>query len=215
MGIFQRPVIQEKEVFLKKIDKITFLFFCLIFILINKQVLSLEKSLIKPIVLDYLQDIKEFKSSFLQSQDGAIEEGMLYIKNNRVRIEYLTNSEIRIIISDNEGMYYNKELDELQYFNPKKNIAGSFFKFFYDKSFLIDAKYKHEENFITVEKLVTIGDEINKIKIYFESSPVLLKKIEIINNDRLMTLAIINPNFNPSIDNNFFSMADPRIIKSK
>lgn len=215
MVISQSQVTQEKEMFLKKINKIFLLIFFLIFALKINYVYSLENKQLRPLVFNYLNNINEFESNFLQSEEGYIEEGLLYIKKDRVRIQYNEPSSIRIIISKNKGMYFNEGLEELQYFNPKKNIASTLFKFFYDKDFLIDAKFNYEKNFITVEKKILIDEEIKKIKIFFESSPILLKKIEVRGSGDLMILAIINPNFNPIIDDSFFSMADPRIVKSK
>ena len=74
--------------------------------------------------------IKEFSSRFIQSNGNTIEEGNLYLKNNRLKIQYTDPTNIIIIIAKNKAMYYNQDLEEVQYFDPQNSAAGIFIKKF-------------------------------------------------------------------------------------
>ena len=106
-------------------------------------------------------------------------------------------------------MYYNLDLKEVEYFNPKNTVAKIFFDFFYDKKFLDDIKFNNENNLFNFIKKIIIKDEINEIKIIFEKSPIKLRKIEIRNPDSLTSFTIVNANYNPDLDDKIFSLANP------
>jgi len=86
-------------------------------------------------ILEYLSNNKEFASSFIQYNDGSVQEGEFYLKKNRMRIEYSTPVKIVFVIKDSNAMYYNLDLKEVEYFNPKNTVGKIFFDFFMIKNF--------------------------------------------------------------------------------
>ena len=140
-------------------------------------------------ILEYLSNNKEFSSSFIQYNDDSFQEGKFFLKKNRLRIEYSAPTQIIFVIKDSNAMYYNLDLKEVEYFNPKNTVAKIFFDFFYDKKFLEDIEFNDENNSIDFVKNIKIKDEINNIKIIFEKSPIKLRKIEISNSEGLTTFA--------------------------
>ena len=160
-------------------------------------------------ILEYLSNNKEFSSSFIQYNDDSFQEGKFFLKKNRLRIEYSAPTQIVFVIKDSNAMYYNLDLKEVEYFNPKNTIAMIFFDFFYDKKFLEDIEFNDENNSIDFVKNIKIKDEINNIKIIFEKSPIKLRKIEISNSESFVSFAIINANYNPVLDDKMFSLANP------
>ena len=94
MVIFQNLVIQEKEVFLKKINKY------LIFFIVGASLLSPKKAFptesTNQKILNYFQDIKFFSSNFYQNNSETIEEGRFFLnkERNRLRIQYLKPTKI-------------------------------------------------------------------------------------------------------------------------
>tara|TARA_Y100001970_G_C14254413_1_gene874165 strand:+ start:6249 stop:6845 length:597 start_codon:yes stop_codon:yes gene_type:complete len=195
-------------VFLKKIDKYL-LFFFLIKVLMffpNKHLLSNETK-----VVEYFNNISEFSSFFLQINDGDISEGNLYFKNNRLRVDYTKPSNILIILAKNKGMYFNKDLDELEYFNPKKSIAEIFFDIFNQKNYFIDAKFLSENNYIKLNKKIIVDkDEKFELILIFEKNPTLLRNIKITGESGDWEYSLSNHNFNPDLNNDFFSMANSK-----
>ena len=194
--------------FLKKISKlilIIFLYLFLSFPLNAKDSHTLEKNKI----FDYLENIKEFSSDFYQNQNSLIQEGSFYIKKNRLRIEYHTPTKIIFVIKESNAMYYNVDLEEVEYFNPKRTIGKVFLDIFHSKSFVFDAEILIEEASLSLEKKININDELNTIKIIFETKPMQIRKIVIQNSSEKIEFTIINPNFNPVLNDKIFSLANP------
>ena len=160
-------------------------------------------------ISEYLSNNKEFTSSFIQYSGGSFQEGEFFLKKNRLRIEYSKPTQIIFVIKDSNAMYYNVDLKEVEYFNPKNTIAKIFFDFFYDKNFLEGFKFNNENNSFNLIKRIKIKDEINNIKIIFEKSPIKLRKIEIRNPEGLTSFTIVNANYNPDLDDDMFSLANP------
>ena len=160
-------------------------------------------------ISEYLSNNKEFASSFIQYNDDSFQEGEFFLKKNRLRIEYSAPTKIVFVIKDSNAMYYNLDLKEVEYFNPKNTVAKIFFDFFYDKKFLEDINFNNENNSFNFIKRIKIKDEIYNIKIIFEKSPIKLRKIEINNSEGFISFTIINANYNPDLDDKIFSLANP------
>ena len=199
-----------KEVFLKKIisNKIKFSFILYLIIIFSNQCWGKENTY-RSKALNYLNTNKEFSSSFLQIQNGNISEGIISLKDNRLRVEYLSPANIIFIINPKKGMYFNKDLNEVEYFNPKKTSGKIFLDFFYDADFLKDTKITTGNNFFYFSKEIIIKKTLNKVDIYFEDSPLKLRKIEITNDGEITSFTIINPNYNPDLTKDMFSMINP------
>jgi len=201
---------QEKEVFSKNrnINYSHIIFFLLILTCFLAKADGKDKNY-RLKILEYLSNNKEFSSSFIQYSDDAFQEGKIFLKKNRLRIEYSAPTQIIFIIKGSNAMYYNLDLKEVEYFNPKNTVAKIFFDFFYDKKFFEGIKFNIENNSFDFVKKIKIKDEINNIKIIFEKSPIKLRKIEISNSEGFTSFAIINANYNPVLDDKMFSLANP------
>ena len=119
-----------KEVFLKRIinKKIIRLFLFFFTLYISSPGNSKQDEYLNN-VFEYLDKINEFSSSFLQIENNDISEGLLSIKNKRLRIEYISPTKLVFVLKENKAMFFNIELQEVQYFNPQ-NTAGQFFSRF-------------------------------------------------------------------------------------
>ena len=200
---------QVKEMFLKKISNIflsiVFLFF---FLLSGQSKSNQNEDLIKKLS-DYLLNTKEISSGFIQINDDFLQEGNFYLKNNRLRIEYKQPNNIIIVVKNSNAMYYNVDLEEVQYFNPKNTVAKLFFNLFYDNNFLDNAKYNFQNNSLSLKKIYEIDGDKNSIEIYFEKSPLKLRKIELNSINGRILFGITDLNYNPNLDDKLFSLANP------
>tara|TARA_Y100000590_G_C15493114_1_gene928577 strand:- start:140 stop:739 length:600 start_codon:yes stop_codon:yes gene_type:complete len=187
----------------------------LIFVFINIFSLSVEsedsESYYISQVLEYLSNNNEFSSNFLQFNNNSYQEGKLFLKKERIRIEYTSPSKLIIVIKKNQVMYHNVELEEVEYFNPKNTVVKTLYDFFYNKIFFNDVVFIHEKNALVFSKKTMLDDEINIISVIFEESPLNLKKIKIENSQGIMTFTILDPNYNPELDDSLFSLANPLI----
>jgi outer membrane lipoprotein-sorting protein len=214
MDLSLNQTILEKEVLSEKIDKKFLIFLSAFFFLISFHLLGIEASKeLKDRVLKYINNIHEFSSDFIQYDDQSLESGSFYIKNKRIRIQYTEPSNIRLILTTNKAMYYNEDLKELEYFNPRNSVAEIFYNIFYLPDFFDNSNFYNNEGYIIMQKLISIkqNDKIT-IKIFFEKNPLVIRKVEIYQNNQVLTFGIINPNHNPSLDDKFFSMVSPIII---
>ena len=211
MVSFRSQATQEKEVSLKKINNFFISYIFIIFIVFSFSVKTLGNENINKKITNYLHSIKEFSSGFIQSNGKTIEEGKLYLKNNRLKINYISPSNIIIIITEKKGMYFNQDLEEVQYFNPRKSIAKIFFQIFFDEYFFNDANFHEKEKSLFINKTIIFESQEYNVTIIFEKSPLIIRKIQIQNAGNITTYSILDPNFNPILDDGFFSLVNPLI----
>jgi len=168
-----------------------------------------NEELYKKKLSKYFKNIDEFSSAFIQIQNNDISEGFLYIKNKRLRIDYVSPRNLIFVLKKNKGMFYNPNLEEVQYFNTKNSSGEIFFDLFHNDKFILNASITKEKAGFYVKKTILIDDMSYAITILFEASPLELRKIELNNNNEKTSFAIINPNYNPELDSKMFSLANP------
>ena len=184
-------------------------FLFILFFFLNTVDAKDKEEIYKIKTFEYLTNIDEFESKFIQIQENEIQTGRFFKKNNRLRVNYDEPSNIEFVIKKNSAMYFNKNLGEVQYFNTKKNNTKIFFDLFNDINFLDNANFFFNDNVFHFSKIIDIANESNLIKIFFEESPISLRKIKIQNEDTTITFYINDMNFNPDFEDNFFSLANP------
>ena len=161
----------------------------------------------------YFENINEFSSKFIQIQNNDISEGYLYIKDKRLRIDYISPSNLIFILKKNKGMFYNPELSEVQYFNTHNSSGEIFFDLFNNKEFIFDSKIISEKLGLSLKKNIIIEDIEHTVKIFFEDSPLELRKIELDNKNDITSFSIMTHNYNPDLNSDFFSLANPLLTK--
>lgn len=206
-----KQAILVREMFLKKIKfkKLIFISFVICFIFSN-QIFADEKNY-KKLISEYFISIENFSASFLQNDIENIQEGKIYIKKetNRIKIDYLKPTKITIILSENKAMYLNLDLEEVEYFNPKKTLANIFFNVFYDINFFNNSEIKEGLNILEVKKNISLENKTLKTSILFEKSPLIIKQLKLEDDEQDISMTLINTNFNEVFEDNFFSLANP------
>ncbi len=206
-------VMQEKEMYLQRINKkilyflIPFLF--IVFLIPNQS--KGNQNTLSSQISNYFFKINNFTSSFIQSDTDGIQAGNIYLSNKveRIKIHYTEPSNIIFVLKDNKAMYFNVDLEEVEYFSTKNSIADIFFKVFYDKEFFFNSKIIEKKNTIEIKKIITINEESKEISIFFERNPLIIKQIKIKEGEGYRIMTFINPNFNITFRKNFFSIANP------
>ncbi len=196
--------------FLKN-KKVFFCFFLIIFFLFSYRVYSGTNDKIK--IINYLDSLQNFSASFLQNDGINLSEGKVYIGKKRVRAEYLAPVKILIILDENKAMYYNYELEEDEFFNPKDTNAWFFYDIFRNPLFFEDAQIKFKNNELILEKNASdLDDKKYFIRVYFENSPLVLRKIEVLINNELLTLSIYNHDYNEQFNKDLFKLINPNLL---
>ena len=67
----------------------------------------------------------------------------------------------------------------------------------------------NKKSYFYIQKEIQLDEKKFIIKVYFEENPLQLRKLEIINDLEIITFTILNPNYNPNLDDKIFSLANP------
>tara|TARA_B100000989_G_scaffold287753_1_gene257676 strand:- start:918 stop:1253 length:336 start_codon:yes stop_codon:yes gene_type:complete len=110
-------------------------------------------------------------------------------------------------------MYYNYELEEAEFFDPKNTNAWFFYDLFRNPYFLLNSLVKLKDNEIILEKAGVDNEQINYvIKTFFENKPLILRKVEILINDNFLQLSIFDHEYNQEFDKSFFKLINPKLL---
>ena len=193
--------------FLKK-NRLIFFIICLLFFFLSlKNVRSSHAENIQAI--NYLNNLKNFSVSFIQNIDNEISEGKISIGEKRVRVEYKFPTKILIILDTNKAMYYNVELQEDEFFNPKDTPAWFFFEIFMNPEFFNDSVHLSSENSVVLRKSGTYEIGQYKIELHFENKPIILRKVNLVLDDSNMMLSIFDHTYEENYDKNYFKLINP------
>jgi len=190
-----------KDKFLKKQTNlllITILFFIILF---SKNAIGDQ---INSKVVNYIKNLNFFSSKFIQSSGTSLEEGNIYIKDNKIRLDYFSPDRT-LIISKNKGVYINHELKEENFFSTKKNIARLFYDIFLDYSFFSSFVFEENSGEVVFEKKIIIDSKITYLKIFFENKPLLLRKIIAKSENEIISISFSEHNYNNDFDESLFS----------
>ena len=196
--------------FLKNENYTLIFFITIFFLLFFKSALGVDD---KNRVLNYLKSLKNFSASFIQNDGVNLSEGKVYIGEKRVRAEYLSPTKILIVLDNDKAMYYNYDLEEDEFFNPKKTNAWFFYDIFRNPYFFEDSSLKEESNELIVEKTGVDIDQRNfVIKVYFEKNPLVLRAVEVLIDNQFLKLSIYDHTYNEEFDKNFFKLINPQFF---
>ena len=205
-----RLTMQVKEMFLK--NEKGLIYTVIIFLIFLSKNLDAGEE-IKERVLQHLSSLNNFSASFIQNDSQILSEGKVYIGEKRVRAEYLYPSKILIILDHDKAMYYNYELEEDEFFNPKNTNAWFFYDIFRNPYFFKNSKIEIKTNELTLEKNGIDNEQSEYfVKIYFENNPLILRKIDLFLNGELLQIAIFNHNYNENFKSDFFKLINPSLL---
>ena len=203
--LYQNKIVQEKEMLLKNNSAITFVLAILFFFSFNTNANENQNAK----AVDYLKKLKFFSTSFIQDDETSLSDGKIFIGENRIRVEYYNPVKILIILDKNKAMYYNYDLDEDEFFDPKDTSAWFFFDIFFNPEFFFKAKATEKNSNLELVSEGFNNEEIYKIKVLFEKNPFVIRKIILNQNDASLTLSFFDHKYNNSYDKDFFKLINP------
>ena len=157
----------------------------------------------------YFKSLNAFSATFIQQNNNELQEGYFYKNDQRIRIDYQNPSKILIIFDQRKAMIYNKDLEEVEYFNPKKTMGNLIFDIFYNSFIKKFKKHEIEENLARFYIDFKDDDEEYNIEVVFELNPLQIRLVNIITDEEVISFGLRDHNFNNSFDKKFFSMANP------
>ncbi len=209
MELFQKLIMQEKDMYLKKNKNIFYLFVCFL-ILFNRPAISDDSKI--EVIKKYLAELEFFSASFIQNDNETTSEGNIYIGKQRVRVEYKNPTKILVILDKDNAMYYNYDLDEDEFFNPRDTPAWFFYDIFNSLNFFDNAKIISSSNNVILEKTGYNETEIFKIEVFFEDNPLILRRIKLNFDGEYLSLSIFDHRYNEVFDKRFFKLINPSLL---
>ena len=211
MGSSQKQIMLEEEMCLKK-SKGSLLVFIYILLFFKLAFSNQNSEGFSEYVINYFSSINNFSAKFIQSDGKTIEEGKLYIGEERLRIEYENPNKILIILDKNKAMFHNYSLDETEFFNPKDTPALFSVKIFKNQDYFYNMEINLNDNNVVMTKTENIDDVNYNIKIYFENNPLILRKIIVENDFDYLEVSLSDHNLNENYDKNFFKLINPKLL---
>ena len=199
--MFQKQTTQAKDKYLKKQIDFKVLAFHFLLIFFSKNLVGEEPD-IK--INEYLKGLDSFSSNFIQSDNLSLEEGVVYIKDDMIRLDYINPSRTLKLKKD-KGVYINHDLEEEEFFSTKKKFVRAFYDIFIKNDFFNSLSPKINNKEIIFEKNITIDSNNTNIKIFFENSPLTLRKIIAETENNLISISFYNHTYNEFFENDFFS----------
>ena len=194
-----------KDMFLKKIK---FIYILITFILAFNLDVSAEENKTQ-LIKNYLKDLRYFSTSFIQNDNQTISEGRIFIGKNRIRVEYSSPTRILIILDKDKAMYYNYDLDEDEFFNPKNSSAWFFYDIFNNPDFFQNAKLTELSNNVVLEKVGNSELGGFKIEVFFEYKPLVLRMVKLTLDNEYLELSFFNHSYNETFNKRFFKLINP------
>ena len=176
----------------------------IVFVLVIFFSSNLIGSQINDEIAKYLKNMNSFSSKFIQSSGFSIEEGYIYIEDDKIRIDYFNPSRT-LKVNRVKGVYINHELREEEFFSVEKSVISIFYNIFLDNSFFSSLKLKEDKKQIVFEKNIIIDSKKTNLKIYFENNPLLLRKIITETEEEFMSFSLNEHNYNEVFEKDFFS----------
>ena len=88
-----------------------------------------------------------------------------------------------------------------------------FYDIFRNPYFFEDSKIVVKNNEIMLEKSGVDSEETKYlINVYFENSPVILRKIEVFLNGEFLQISIFDHNYNENFEKSFFKLINPKLL---
>tara|TARA_B100000989_G_scaffold241398_1_gene188268 strand:- start:4445 stop:5035 length:591 start_codon:yes stop_codon:yes gene_type:complete len=190
------------------LKKIKFIYFIIFFVFIFNIAESNEKNRVK-LIKNYLNDLRYFSASFIQNDNHTLSEGKIFIGKSRIRVEYNSPTKILIILDEDKAMYYNYDLDEDEFFNPKDTSAWFFYDIFNNPDFFDNAQLTKINNNVVVEKIGNFEMGSFQIEVFFENNPFILRMVKLKLDQEYLELSFFDHNYNQTFNESFFKLINP------
>ena len=155
MESFQKQIMPAKDKFLKKQSNFFLLVIIFFIILFSTNTIAEQ---VDSKVINYIKNLNFFSSKFIQSNGASLEEGNIYIKDAKIRLDYFYPDR-SLLISKKKGVYINHELKEESFFSTDSNIVKLFYDVFLDYNFFSSLTFKENNREVIFEKPILVASK--------------------------------------------------------
>tara|TARA_B100000965_G_C19585994_1_gene755783 strand:+ start:2051 stop:2647 length:597 start_codon:yes stop_codon:yes gene_type:complete len=194
---------RAKDKFLKKANWI----FLISILLISKNLFA--KNTEPYDLFNYNNSLANSTALFIQSDGETIEEGIIYIGSERVRVDYEKPKKITIVLSKDKGMYINHALEETQYFSTKTTFVNIIFSILSGGDFYETDDINIFKDSIVIKKEIELDDVFYRVEVIYENDPIKIRKVKIVDEVSVLELGFFNHNNLINYEKEFFSFINP------
>ena len=164
------------------------------------------------LIENFLNNIENLSSDFVQNSNGNEVAGKFYLSRNnqssgKMRIEYLAEPKVLIVVNGSILSYHDIELDEISRLSTNTTPAS----FLTRPNISFDAKdveitnIKKTGNEIKVSVMKKNRKDAGEFSIIFKLDPLEFIKMEVKNDlDQIITVSLKNIDFHSKISNKLF-----------
>ena len=160
-------------------------------------------------LFNYNNNLVNSTALFIQSDGETVEEGVVYIGSERVRVDYKIPKEITIVLSKDKGMYVNHDLKETQYFSTKMTFVNIIFSILSGGNFYKTADIDIFKDSIVIKKEIELNDIFYNAEVIYENDPIKLRKVKIFDDEGVLELGFFDHNNLEIYEKEFFSFINP------
>lgn len=160
----------------------------------------------------YLNNIKNLSANFTQESEGGTINGKFYLARNsesagKMRVEYLADPKIVIVVNGAVLSYYDVELDEISHLSTNTTPAS----FLTRPNISFAAKDIEVTNVEKTPSQISISlvkknrKDAGEFTLVFDLNPLRFVKMKVKNDlDQIVSVTLSNIDFNSAIPNKFF-----------
>lgn len=165
---------------------------------------------------EFLNNIINLKASFVQSIEDSSVEGIFYLSRNKesagkMRIEYLAQPKVVIVVNASILTYHDIELDEISRLSTNTTPASFLTRpniSFNSKDIEI-TNIEKKQDLIKISLLKKNRKDAGEFSLIFKNDPLEFVKMEVKNDlGQVISVSLKNIEFPSSIPNKFFIIKD-------
>ena len=167
---------------------------------------------------DYLNNVTTFEARFLQIGEGGMAEGRIYLSRpGKMRVEYDPPLTILMVARRPWVMYHDSKLDQTS-FIPVSRTPATFFlreKIDLDDGITV-TDFERARSALRLTMVTEDNPDAGSLTVVLEDQPMrLVKWIVVDAQGKRVEVALLNPRFGVTLDEELFSIVDPSLIKDR
>lgn len=160
----------------------------------------------------YLNNISNLSSNFLQESEGTLIEGKFYLardhkKSGKMRVEYLSDPQILIIVNGPILSYIDLELDEISKLSTNTTPASLLTRpnISFNAKDVIISNIKKDKEYIKISVMKKNRTEAGKFSLKFRINPIEFVEMEVENDlEQVTKVTLFDINFDKKLPNKLF-----------
>lgn len=161
---------------------------------------------------NYLNNIETLSAKFIQESDGSLVEGKFFLARNpdsagKMRVEYLAEPKILIVVNGSVLSYYDVELDEVSHLSTNTTPAS----FLTRPNISFAAKdveitnVKKSDNQIKISVMKKNRKDAGEFSLVFDTNPLSFVKMEVKNDlNQIIAVTLSDIDFKSAISDKLF-----------